>query len=305
MSAVLRRAAESVIVLFGIAILVFMIGEVIGDPARLMLPPDATPQALEAFREARGFNRPVLERFIDYLGGILVLDFGESLRGGVDATALVLRSFVPTLLLAAVTQLVALVIAVPVGTIAGMRPASFANRLTSSLSIISISVPTFWIGMLGISLLAVHLHLLPTSGYGTPAHFVLPTLALSLGVAGRLAEVIRASVQEQMTSHYVRTARAKGMSERRIVFKHVLRNALGPAVTVSGDEFASLIGGATVVEVLFGWPGIGFVTVNAISGRDLPVVQASVMLTAFAVVLLNILIDASYGAIDPRVRRRK
>lgn len=305
MNAVLRRAAESVIVLFCIAILVFLIGEVIGDPARLMLPPDATPEALEAFREARGFNRPVLERFFDYLGGILVLDFGESLRGGVDATALVLRAFVPTLMLAAATQLVALIIAVPVGTIAGMRPASIANRLTSALSIISISVPTFWIGMLGISFLAVQLGLLPTSGYGTPAHFVLPTFALALGVTGRLAEVIRASVQEQMTSQYVRTARAKGMSERRIVFRHVLRNALGPAVNVSGDEFASLIGGATVVEVLFGWPGIGFVTVNAIQGRDLPVVQASVMLTAFVIVVLNILIDASYGAIDPRVRRRK
>jgi len=303
--AILRRIIESIIVLLGVAIVVFIIGEVIGDPARLMLPIDASQAAYEAFRAEHGFDRPIWIRFFEYLGNVVTLNFGDSLRSGVDATSLVLKAFVPTFLLALATQLVAVVIAVPVGTIAGMRPNSFANRLTSMLSILSISVPTFWVGMITISIFAVTLGWLPTSGYGAPIYYVLPTFALALGVTGRLAEVVRASVQEQMTSQYVKTARAKGVSERRIVFGHVLRNAMGPALTVGGDEFASLIGGATVIEVLFGWPGIGFLTVGAIAERDLPVVQASVIITAIAIVILNAIIDASYGAIDPRVRRRK
>lgn len=304
-SVIIRRVLESLTVLLGIAILIFFIGEVVGDPARLMLPMDASQDTYEAFRREQGFDRAIHLRFLEYLGGVVTLDFGDSLRSGVDAKSLVLRAFVPTLLLAFTTQLVALLIAVPVGTVAGMRPNSFANRLTSTLSIVSISVPTFWAGMITISVFAVSLRLLPTSGYGALHFFVLPTFALALGITGRLAEVVRASVQEQMTSQYVKTARAKGVPERQIVFGHVLRNAMGPVLTVSGDEFATLIGGATVIEVLFGWPGIGYLTVGAIEGRDLPVVQASVMMTAIAIVGLNALIDACYGRIDPRVRRRR
>ncbi len=299
---VLRRIGYSLITLLGLITIVFVVSRLLGDPVRLRLPLDATNEQAAAMRTALGLDRPILVQFGDYLTDVLRGDLGDSLWQGVPALGIVLGRLGPTLQLAVATVLLSVLVAIPIGAVAALRPRSVLNRLTSALSMLAISVPNFWFALILILIFAVTLHALPTSGTDGLASMVLPVVALSLACVGRLAEMTRATVQDEMLSAYVVTARAKGASERRILFGHVLKNAAMPVLTVTSDQFVTLVGGIGAIELIFGWPGIGWASIDAINRRDFPVIQAAVLVIGVMVIAINLVVDLLYTRLDPRVR---
>lgn len=298
----LRRAVFAAVAILGLITIVFFVTRIIGDPARLILPPSATPAEYEALKESMGLNRPVLEQFAEFLGKMVTGDFGISIWQQVPAIDLVGRAMLVTAILSIVTIIVATLIAVPLGTLAGMRPNSIADRLTSMFSMAAISVPTPWLGLTLILVFAVNLGWVRTSGYVDWTSFILPVATLAVPATGHQAAIVRAAVLEQLSSDYVITAKAKGASTVRILRKHVFKNAAIPFMTVLGDDLANLLAGSVVVEVIFGWPGIGQLTIQAIERRDFPLIQAAIFTIGIIVLLINTLIDLTYPRFDPRVK---
>jgi peptide/nickel transport system permease protein len=297
-----RRLFHSVFVLAGVSILVFLVTRTIGDPARLMLPLEASEAQIQALRVRMGFDQPLHVQLAKFMWDLLHGDFGFSLWQGVPAMGLVLDRFPATLYLSFVTIAFSLLIAIPMGTFAAIKPRSVLDRITTVMSITGLSMPTFWLALVLIIILAVNLRWFKTSGYGGLEYLVLPVLALSTVHIGRITQVVRSTMLDELSRPYVTTARAKGLAERAAVFGHALRNAAIPIITLTADEVSGLINGAVVIEVIFGWPGIGLLALDAINRRDFPVVQADVMLVATAVVLMNLVVDLTYAYIDPRIR---
>jgi peptide/nickel transport system permease protein len=299
-----KRIISSAIPLVFVVLGVFVLARLTGNPVNLYLPLSATPEQRAAFSAEHGFDQPILTQLWDYLGQVVRLDFGESLRTGQPAGQMVLDAFPATLQLAAVTMLIAIAGAVLIGSWAAYRPNSVADRTSSFLSMTAASIPDFWFAIMGVLVFGVSLELLPTSGVdGGLEVWILPIATLLIRPFGVLVQVVRGAMVGALSAPYVKVARSKGASEKRVVFGHALRNATMPALTVAGDLTIGLVNGAVVVETIFGWPGIGKLMIDSILQRDFAVLQAAVLLTAVTIFVLNIVIDVCYALIDARVRQ--
>jgi peptide/nickel transport system permease protein len=297
-----KRTINSAISIIGLVIVVFFMARLTGDPADLYLPDEATAQVRQEYAEIHGLNDPVIVQFVRFLSGITHLDFGDSLRLNRPALDLVLDAFPTTLLLAAITMCVSVPAALLIGALAARNPGGAFDRIASTLSLLGASAPQFWFAIVGILLLAVWLHLVPTSGFGGPIYWILPIIVMSLRPIGLIGQVVRGSMINALSSIYVKTAKAKGAGPARILFVHALRNAMLPVITVAGDQAAGMVNGAIIVETIFGFPGIGKLMIDAITFRDFAVLQAAVILTASAIFVLNFAIDFLYAVLDPRIR---
>jgi len=301
---ILRRLAQSLIVLLGISAVVFVILHLTGDPTLLLLPPDATAEEVARFRHAMGFDDPLHVQYLRFLKGAVRGDFGNSLRHEEPALALVWQRMPATLELTAVALGVALVLAIPAGIVSAVFRNTPLDYLSTVVALVGQAMPTFWLGIMLILVFSVGLHLLPSSGRGTAAHLVLPALTLGLFTTARIMRLTRSGMLEVLGQDYVRTARAKGVGERRVVWKHALKNAGIPVVTIVGLELGTLLGGAVITETIFAWPGVGRLSVQAIYNRDYPLVQAAVFVLASIFVLVNLVVDVLYTYLDPRIRVR-
>lgn len=298
-----KRSLQSAVGLLVLFVAVFFLARLTGDPAKLLLPINATEVQLQEFRVREGLDRPVIEQFIGYVGGVLQGDFGTSMRRNLPALDMVLAAYPVTLQLAFTTMALVLVSASAIGALAAYNPGGIFDRIATVGSLVTASSPDFWVAITAILLFAVTLRILPTSGFGLdPRFWILPVGVLFLRPFGMLVQVVRASMINALASAYVKTARVKGMKERRIIYVHALRNAFLPIITVAADQMVGMLNGLVIIETIFGFPGIGKLMIDAVTARDFPVVQASILVTAVAIFVLYIFIDLIYVALDPRIR---
>jgi len=300
----IRRLLQSLLVLLGVSLVVFLILHLTGDPTLLLLPPDATAEEIQRFRQAMGFNDPVLVQYVRFLRGAVQGNFGTSLRHGEPAFRLVAERLPATLELAGAALLVALSLAIPAGIVSAVRRNTPLDYATTVMALLGQSMPTFWLGIMLILIFSVRLNLLPSFGRGDLAHLVLPAITLGLFTTARIMRLTRSGMLEVLGQDYIRMARAKGMGEWPVIWKHALKNAAIPIVTIVGIELGTLLGGAVITETIFAWPGVGRLSVQAIFNRDYPVVQAAVFLLASTFVLVNLFVDIVYTYLDPRIRLR-
>lgn len=299
----IRRLLQSILVLVGVSVVVFVVTRAIGDPARMMLPLEATEEQVEAFRDAMGFNDPLWVQFWNWAKDAARGDFGHSLWQRTPAMTLVLERMPATLLLCFTAITLAVLASLPLGILAALRPRSWLDKITTSFSLIGVCIPDFWLGLMLILVFAVVIHLFFTSGYGSWRHLVLPAITLAARPWGRITQIVRTSMMDEMHRVYMMTARAKGLSEQKIIVGHALKNASIPIVTLAAWELTRMLAGYTiVVETVFAWPGFGNLAMQAIERRDLTLIQADVFVVALIVVAMNIIIDFIYAALDPRVR---
>lgn len=284
------------------SVVVFALVHFSGDPVLLMVSPDAPPDVVATMRQALGFDRPLYEQFARYLSNAAHGDLGISLRMNRPVTTLILERLPATLQLTLAALVIAVLVAIPAGIVSAVKRGTVVDRLAMAGAVAGQAVPIFWLALLLIALFGVRLRWLPVYGSGSLAHFVLPAVSLSTIIMGRLARLVRSSMLEVLGQDYVRTARAKGLGESRVLTVHALRNASIPIVTVLGLQFAQLLGGAVVTETIFAWPGIGRLVVEAIFNRDFPVVQGVVLVVSLIFVAVNVLVDLSYAVLDPRIR---
>lgn len=300
---IFRRLLYSIAVVVGVSIFVFIITHMLGDPARMMLPLESTDEEVETFREAMGFNDPIHVQFWRFAKNAAKGDFGDSLWQREPALPLVLERLPNTMLLVVISTTLALLVSIPMGVLAALKPRSLLDRVCTIGSLCGVSLPDFWLGLILIIIFAVQYRLFYTSGYGTWRHVVLPSLTLAARPIGQITLIARSSMIDELSQQYMTTARAKGLRESVIVIQHALRNAMIPIITLSGWQIARLIAGLTVaVETVFAWPGVGLLAIQAIQRRDLPLIQADVFIVALAVALLNLLLDILYAVFDPRIR---
>lgn len=298
----LSRLAQSALVLCGVLLLVFFMVRVTGDPAALMVSRESSPEALEAFRESMGFNRPLLVQFGSFLRGALAGDFGNSLHYRTPALPLILERLPATVQLAAVAMLIAMVLALPLGLLAGARPGSVWDALARAVGVIEQSVPNFWLALIMIVVFAVNLRWFPSFGRDEWRSVIMPAFVLGLGPMGQMVRLMRSAVLEIRNDDYIRTAYGKGLPTQIVYGRHILRNAAIPIISVMGVQFGYLLGGSIYIETIFAWPGIGRMIAEAVAGRDFPLVQAIALFTSIVVIGLNILTDIAYALIDPRIR---
>ncbi len=299
----IRRLLLTIPVLLGVATLVFsLIHLVPGDPVQAMLGESASPQDIAELRGRLGLDRPLLVQYAGFLKGAVRGDLGSSLRTNQTVTAAIAERLPATFELAFAAMLVAVVIALPLGILAAVRAGTRVDHAATTLALVGISVPNFWLGPLLAILFSILLGWLPVSGRGTPAHLVLPAITLGAPLAAVLARMTRASVIEELRELYVLAARARGVSFIRAVLRHAFRNSLIPIVTVLGLQFGAVLTGAVITETIFAWPGVGRLLIQSISFRDYPLVQGCILLIAVTYVGMNLLTDLAYGFLDPRIR---
>jgi peptide/nickel transport system permease protein len=303
-SYMLRRLWQAVLVLFGVSFVVFMILHLTGDPAALLLPPDATAEDVARFRTAMGFDDPWIIQYLRFLKGAIQGNFGESLRHGEPAMHLVVERLPATFQLAGAGLLLALCLAIPAGIISAVKRNTVIDYFSTVVALLGQAMPTFWLGIMLILVFSVRLNWLPSSGRGDLQHLVLPAITLGLFTTARITRLTRSGMLEVLGQDYIRTARAKGVSEQPVVWKHALKNASIPIVTIIGIELGTLLGGSVITETIFAWPGVGRLSVQAIFNRDYPVVQAAVFILASTFVIVNFMVDLAYTWLDPRIRFR-
>lgn len=298
-----RRAIHSFFSLAGLLILVFFLARLTGDPTNLYLPLDATLEARQQFAEKHGFNDPIYVQFGRFVAQLAKGDLGDSLMKARPAIEVVVEAFMVTLSLAAVVIPIALMGSVLIGALAAYRPGGAFDRVATVSALLGASAPDFWVAITAIIVFALSLAWLPTSGYeGHVAYWIMPVCVLMIRPFGLLVQVARGSMLSVFSSAYVKTARAKGVRERSVIFVHALRNAMLPVITVAGDQAAGILNGAVIVETIFGWPGVGKLMIDSIFNRDFAVLQASILVTAIAIFTVNIAIDIAYAFLDPRIR---
>lgn len=296
------RMAQGIAALWIVVTIVFALARFNSDPAVLLAAPDATPADIEQLRQSLGLDRPVLEQYGTYLLDVARGDFGQSLSFGGPVRDLVATALGNTAQLAVVAFVLAVVLGVTFGLISGMRPGGTADRAIRLTSLIGQSVPPFWLGILLILLFAVHLNVLPAVGNATPSSVVLPAIALGAFPLAAFARLTRSSVIEIMNRDQTLFQRTKGLHPAVLV-RHVLRNSSLPVVTLAGIQFGNLISGTIVIEVLFGWPGVGQLAIQAISSSDYALIQGVVIANTAVFIVMLFLVDVSYGLLDPRTRR--
>jgi peptide/nickel transport system permease protein len=330
---IFRRLLNLIPVLFGITLLVFIFLHLIpGDPAVALLGDRASPDQVEALRERLGLNQPLPVQYFAFLGNLLRLDFGTSIISGVPIIEEISIRWPATFELSLAAMLIAVILGIPVGVLAAVRKNSAVDNLAMSGSLVGVSIPVYWLGLLLVYIFAVNVSWLPPSGrlsidagfsfqpitgfyvldallqldfqalQDVLSHLVLPAITLSTIPLAILARITRSAMLEVLSQDYIRTARAKGQLERWVIFKHALKNALLPVVTIIGLQFGTLLGGAILTETIFSWPGIGSWIYEGILARDYPVVQGGVFFVAIAFVLINLLVDLSYALLDPRIQ---
>lgn len=300
---IIKRFWYGIIIIFGVTIIVFVVTRLIGDPVKVMLPLEATLEQRAAFEKRLGLDRPIPVQFIEFMGDIARLDFGNSLWQHRPAMEIVFEKLPLTLILSFVGIGFAFVISIPLGIIAALRPGGVSDRSTVFFSLIGLSVPQFWLGLLFIIVFAVQLRWLPTSGVATPFHIILPALTMGLPTLARMVMIVRSSMIDELNQQYVKTGFAKGLPFYRVVGIHAMRNAALPVVTLCGWELIRAIAGySVIVETVFAWPGLGMTAIQAIERDDLILLQAIVFTVAIIVVLINILMDVVYTIIDPRLK---
>jgi peptide/nickel transport system permease protein len=308
---VLRRLMGGLPTLLLVTVLVFTLTRVLpGDPARLLLGEEATPELVAQIREELGLNRPILVQYADWLWGLVKGDLGRSIRGNEPVAPIIWQKLPTTLELSLFSLLVAVAIGIPAGVLAALRRNSAIDAGVTVMALSGVSIPNFFLGILLIYVFSIRLAWIPPSGYVEPwvdlqknlLLMLMPAITLGTALAGAIARFTRNSMLEVLSQDYVRTARAKGLEGRVVVYKHALRNAAIPVVTVIGLQLGGLLGGAVVTEQVFSIPGFGRLLVDSVFNRDFPVLQAVVLISALAVFLINVLTDLLYAAIDPRIR---
>lgn len=312
---ILRRILHSVVLLFVLVSFVFVVGRIVGDPALIMLGTNATDAALDQLRENLGLNEPLWRQYIVFVGDLLQGDFGVSFRygfsmlpsnvlrsEGVEVLPVVLSRLPATFMLAGSALGFALVLAIVLGCLAALKPRSWIDNAVNVIALASVSMVQFWLGLILIIVVSVKLGLLPTGGYGSWQHLILPALTLAARPLGRISQVVRSAMLDELSKPYVAAARAKGLPENRVVFVHALKNASIPIITITGDELSALLTGAMLVETVFAWPGIGLLLIDSLERRDLPMVQAGIFVIASLVILVNLLVDIAYTIVNPRIR---
>lgn len=297
----LERLVYAALVLLGVSLAAFLLMHLSGDPAMMAVPSDAPPEQIAEARRTLGLDRSLPEQYLTFLGRIARGDFGTSFRHRVPTVTLLAARIPPTLLLAVTSLGLAVVMAVPIGVAAAVSRGGAMDILGRVLVTLGQSAPVFWTGIMSILLLAVRWRVLPASGYDSWLNLLLPASTLGIYSAAEMVRFVRNGVLDVLREDYVRSARAKGLSSRVVLSRHVLRNALIPLVTFIGLRLGVLMGGAVVTEAVFGWPGVGSLMVDAVLSRDVPLVQATLMMTAGAVALANLAVDLAYGVIDPRI----
>jgi len=298
----LRRIAGAIWVLAGVSIVVFIIVHLTGDPAAVMLPPESTPAEIAAFRHEEGFDRPLIVQFGTFALGALHGDLGQSLRHDEPALGLALERLPATVELALAAFVLVAIVAIPAGVVSAARPRGVISAAVRIVALVGQSAPTYWIGLMLILVFGVRLGWLPVSGIGDLSHLVLPAVTLGFFSMAKVMRLTRAALLDVLASDYLRTARAKGLAPLHILVGHALRNAWIPIVTQLGIELGTLLSGAIITETVFAWPGIGRLAVQAVYDRDVPVVEAVVLLAATIFTLVNVAVDVLYAALDPRVR---
>lgn len=300
---ILRRSLYSLFVIWGAVTIIFAIVRLVpGDPVSLQLGPTASEEQIESAREELGFNDPIYVQYARFMADAVRLDFGESIRLGGPAMAHVIERLPVSITLALAATFVAVAVGLPLGIAAGLKPGSIYDRTISVFALVGQSLPTFWVGLMLILVFAGTLRLLPSAGAGSLSSLILPSVTLALPFMSIVARLARGGLLEVANEPYIQTARAKGLAEWRVIIEHALRNMLVPLVTVVGLQMGLLLGGAVVVEIVFSWPGVGRLLVDAIEGRDYALVQATAAVIAAAFVFLNLVVDILYAYLDPRIR---
>jgi peptide/nickel transport system permease protein len=301
---VLGRLVQTALVVFLSLSAVFAMMQLAGDPVLLFMPMDIQAKDVDEFRQRLGFNDPLPVQYARFIGGAARGDFGESLRYRRDAMGLVLERLPATLVLGLTALGLTVMVALPVGVMAAVRRDTALDHVATVVTVLGQATPGFWLGLMLIYLFAVQLQWLPTGGRGTLAHLIMPSVVLAAFFAARIARLTRSAMLDALGEDYVKTARAKGLGESRVVGKHTLRNAAIPIVTLVGLEAGQLLGGAVITETIFAWPGLGRLTVQALLNRDFPVVLAAVFVISTTYTLVTLAVDLIYGWLDPRVRAR-
>ncbi|HDR15814.1 MAG TPA: ABC transporter permease [Desulfobacteraceae bacterium] len=300
---ILKRFVEAVGVCLAISMISFFLLFLNADPALLLLPPEVDTSDIALFKKQMGLDRPVVVQYVDFLGRVVLHgDFGNSFVASVPAVQLIRERFPATLMLALAALILTNLVAVPVGIIAAIRRYSFTDNIATFSVLVGQAMPIYWLGIMLIVIFGVWLKWLPVSGYGTWAHLVLPAATLSSWIIPVNMRLVRSGMLDVLTQDYIRTARAKGLIEARVLWKHAFKNAAIPLVTVMGMQFGLLLGGAVVTETVFSWPGLGRLAIESIRIGDYPVVQAIVVTFAACVVFGNLLADIVAAMIDPRIR---
>ncbi|MYM56877.1 ABC transporter permease [Thalassovita mangrovi] len=296
------RLLRAVMTVLAVMTFAFLVLRLSGDPAQVLLGPDVPQNIIDDFRADWGLDKPLWQQYLAYLGAILTGDFGLSMRGGAPALDLVLERVPATLMLTIPALLLKLGIGIPAGVYAALHRDSTIDRGVIVLAILGFTVPSFVMGLVLVLIFSIHWHALPSGGFGTWQHAILPAITISVGGIGLLARFSRSAMIEVMGQPYIRTASAKGVKWRDVVRGHALPNAAVPIVTIVGFMVGSLIAGAVVVETIFSWPGIGRLLIVSVSNRDLAVVQCILLLIAAVMVVSNLTVDLLYGLLDPRLR---
>ncbi len=299
-----RLFVQLPISLLGLTLIIFIFMTVSGDPATLMMPEDASPAEVEALRRTLGVDRPVIEQYGRFVWNALHGDFGMSFRNREPAFDVILRFFPATLELAGAALLIGTLISLPLGTLAAVKRGSIIDTVATFISVLGQSMPVFWLGILAILAFALTLGWLPVSGRGTIWHLIMPACVLGWYINAYMTRFVRSTMLETLNENYIRTARAKGMPERIVIFRHAFKNAQVPLLTIWGLEAGSLLTGTVVIETVFAWPGLGRAAVIAVTARDYPVVLASAIMFGMTYILINLIIDLAYHWIDPRIREQ-
>lgn len=309
----IKRLLSTLPTLLVVTVIVFAIVRVLpGNPARLLLGEEATPQLVAELTHEMGLDRPLPVQYASWLGGVLRGDFGRSVKDNMSVGVLILEKLPTTLELSFLATLVSVLIALPAGILTAAKRGGFTDGAITVLALSGVSLPNFFLGILLIYLFSIQLSWIPPSGYVTPAEnplenlrlMILPAITLGVGIAGALTRFLRGAMLEVLGQDYVRTARAKGVAGRVVLYRHALRNALIPVVTIFGLQLGGLLGGAVITEQIFSIPGFGRLIVDAVFTRDFPVVQGVVLFSAVAIFLVSFLVDLIYAAVDPRIRYR-
>ncbi len=301
-SYILHRLFQAFIVIWGISLITFSLLHMFRDPVLILLPPEATKEEVETLRREMGLDRPLAVRYVKFLSGMVRGDFGKSFVAQRPALSLVLERMPMTLWLAASGLLLAIIISIPLGVVAAVRRNRLPDHSASIFAVLGQAMPLFWLDIMLIIIFAVKLRLLPASGAGSYRHIVLPAAGIAVSLLPILMRLTRSRMIEILSQDYIRTARAKGLREGTVLFRHALRNALIPVVTILGFQFGMLLGGAVITETIFAWPGVASLVVESIFNSDFPVVQAAVALFALLIVFANLITDVTVAWLDPKTR---
>lgn len=303
---ILKRSLQAIFVIVVVTLLVSFAVRLTGDPA-LMLSQGAgsvTEEDLANIRESLGLNRPFIVQYLSYMQGVVTGDFGNAFMGGTSVGGLIADALPATLALAFTSLILSVLISIPLGIRAAVKKGTGTDQAIRILSLVGLSFPNFWLALMLVLLLSITFPLLPPSGWEGPLSLVMPSLTMAIILSATTVRLVRTTMLETLSAQYIMVARSKGLRERVVLYKHALRNCAIPLITYLGLQFGGLIGGIVVIEKVFNWPGMGTLAIDAISGRDYPVLQGTVTVLALVIVAVNLIVDILYGIVDPRIRLR-